>query len=118
MHLYALVHVKFIYLYSFDILSILYVLQSGYLLVIDSFVELESQFGSTKLEPIDLTTIDISASDLGHYSPPQTYFGERMPTPVAINLSYCLGCSPNYNMCTVNAVPQCVLEHECINGKS
>ena len=104
-------------MYSFDILPILYVLQSGWQLIIDSFIELDSQSGSPKLDLIDLTIVTISASDLGQYSPPQTYLGEKESMPVAINLSYCLGCSPNYTLCTVNTVPQCVQEHECINGK-
>ena len=116
-HLHAVV--KLIIVYSFDILPILYVLQSGYQLVIDSFVVLKTHFvGVITPGPIDLIIVNISASDFGQYSPPQTYLGRKESMPVAINLGYCLGCSPNYTLCTVDTVPQCVLEHECINGKS
>ena len=90
--------------------------------MIESFVILKYflSIGSLAIDPIDQTFVEIPASALGEYSPSQNYSGEfHVDFPVTINLSYSLGCSPpNYKLCTVNTVLQCVREYECTNGRS
>ena len=86
--------------------------QSGYQLYIESFL-------TDKLSVIDGIFVEIPASALGESSPPQLYSGEfQEQPPVTVNLSYSLGCSPNFTLCTVNTVLQCVPEDECVDGKS
>ena len=86
--------------------------QNGYQLVIESFTD-------SRILVIDFIFIEIPASTLGESSPPQLYSGDfQEQPPVTINLSYSLGCSPNYTLCTVSTILQCVPEDECINGKS
>ena len=90
----------------------IYVTQNGYQLLIRSF-----NFVTLALiEPVDNVFIEIPASTLEEPPPPDIYFGEFKP--VAINLSYSMGCSPSYTPCTVNNVLQCVPESVCIDGKS
>ena len=90
----------------------LYVTQSGYQLLIRSF-----NFVSLSLiEQIDNVFIKIPASTIEEPSPPDIYLGEFKP--VTINLSYSMGCSPGYTLCSVNTVLQCVPEGVCIDGKS
>ena len=68
---------------------------------------------------IDETFVEIPANALGQCSPPQTYPSEILANvSVTVNLSYSLGCSPNYQLCIVNTTLQCVYADESINGKS
>ena len=106
--------------HSLDIDQILYILQSGYQLIIESYNKqiINPSTGGFVLNLIDLIVVEIPACALGQYSFPQTYFGEvHEDLPITVNLSYSLGCSPNYTLCTIATVLQCVLEYECINGK-
>ena len=96
-------------------------LQRGYLLMIESSVVTyynPSEKVSTT-RPNDETFVEIPANALGQCSPPQTYPSEiHANVSVTIHFSYSLGCSPNYQLCTVNTTLQCVCAEECINGKS
>ena len=105
-HLYVLKH-------NFDV-DIVYmcpiIAQNGYQLFTESF-----NFDQPVL--IDRIFIAIPASTLGESLPPQIYYGEfQEDIPVTINLSYSFGCSPNYTLCTVNTVLQCVPEADCVDG--
>ena len=94
----------------------LYFIQSGYQIVIESINIVQYLLGGRfQYYVIDQTFVDIPASALGQYSPPQTYQGEFHVA--TINLNYSLGCSPNYKPCSVNSIPQCVPEDECSDGK-
>ena len=93
----------------------LYITQSGYQLLIQSFINI----GLTQTQLVDNIFIEIPVSKLEEPSSPDIYSGEfQEQPPVTINLSYSLGCSPNYTPCNVSTVLQCVPEDECINGKS
>ena len=94
-------------------------LQKGYLLLIESSVVTDYNHNTTVIvfRPIEETFVGIPANALGQCSPPQTYPSKiHANMSVTINLSYSLGCSPNYQLCTVNTTLQCVSEDECING--
>ena len=110
-----------IYILLIDVDLTLHVLQSGYQLVVRSIVivHFDPDIGFLAYDWIDQTIVEIPASALGQSSPPQTYPGNiHEVSPVAITLSYSLGCSPKYKLCSVNTVLQCVHEYECIDGKS
>ena len=76
----------------------LYITQNGYQLLVQSII-----IGLTQTQLVDNIFIEIPVSTLEEPSPPDIYAGEfHTVSPVTINLSYSLGCSPNYTLCTVN----------------
>ena len=94
----------------------MYILQSGYQLLIH--VRSPGEYDGIFLL-IDQVSVEIPASALGQYSPPQNYLGSyHEDPPVILNFSYSLGCSPSYSLCTSGTAYECVLACEGINSKS
>ena len=84
-----------------------------------SFVKYHSRNTTLLVHPpIDETFVEIPATTLGQCSPAQTYPSIiHTNVSVTINLSYSLGCYPNYHLCMVNTTLQCVSAEEFINCK-
>ena len=92
-------------------LNPVFFIQNGYQLVIEALVVnyINAQQSFHLLGMNDYVLVEIPASALGQFSSQQTYYGKFYTnSSVTINLSYSLGCSPNYTLFTVSTVLQCV----------